>query len=146
MEDLFLEIQAAVADGMPQLSLVDEYCGQLETGEDTYPVTFPCVLIDIPEVSWKTFGAGVHQGSTDVSVRLCFDCYDDTHYGSGTENKTAERLRTLQTLHEILRELQPAGSDDVMERTTSRFFSLRGGIKVYETVYNCLLEDFEEGD
>ena len=34
------------------ITLIDEDCGQLEAlanGEDQYPVTFPCVLIGIPE-------------------------------------------------------------------------------------------------
>ena len=45
MEELFNLIQTAVADGMLELTLVDEDYGQLQTDEDTYPVTFPCVLI-----------------------------------------------------------------------------------------------------
>lgn len=36
---------------MPELSLVDEDYGQLNTAEDIYPVTFPAVLI--PEMTRK---------------------------------------------------------------------------------------------
>ena len=54
MEELFNLIQTAVADGMLELTLVDEDYGQLQTDEDTYPVTFPCVLISVDKVDWET--------------------------------------------------------------------------------------------
>ena len=40
MEELFNLIQTAVADGMLELTLVDEDYGQLQTDEDTYPVSY----------------------------------------------------------------------------------------------------------
>ena len=46
MEQLFYSIQQHIAANMPVLSTIDEDYGQLQTDEDTYPVTFPCVLIN----------------------------------------------------------------------------------------------------
>lgn len=40
MEELFIKILQLITEEMPELSLVDEDYGQLETEEDTYPVTF----------------------------------------------------------------------------------------------------------
>ncbi len=49
MESLLYQLINHIKDGMPSLSLVDEDYGQLEAIDkedmDTYPVTFPCVLI-----------------------------------------------------------------------------------------------------
>ena len=36
METLFLSIQKRIAEGLPELSLVDEDYGQLNTEEDTF--------------------------------------------------------------------------------------------------------------
>ena len=55
MESLLYQLINHIKEQMPSLSLVDEDYGQLEAidKEDmqTYPVTFPCVLIDMPEVT-----------------------------------------------------------------------------------------------
>ena len=45
MEQFLLLMLRHIAEQLPELSLIDEDTGQLETGEDTYPVTFPCVLV-----------------------------------------------------------------------------------------------------
>lgn len=147
MEQLFLEIQKLIAEGMPELLLVDEDYGQLTLGdEDIYPVVFPCVLIDIPQVNWSTLSDGYQQGNTNISIRLCIDCFDDTHYTSGTSPLIAERLAMLQKLHNLLQDFTPGNSDIGLERTMSRFYSLPGAIKVYENTYSFMIEDYEETD
>ena len=95
MEHLFNTIQTAIAEGMPDLTLVDEDYGQLQTEEDTYPVTFPCVLIGIDR---------------------------------------------FKRLHDIVRLLDPAGATP-LDRTSSRWFSLPGAIKVYESTYECIIDE-----
>jgi hypothetical protein len=141
MEYLFLDLQREIALGMPSLSLVDEDCGQLETGRDTYPVTFPCVLIDLPKTDWTTFAKGIRQGSVSAVIKLCIDCYHDTHYGSGTEDRIRERMQLLEKLHGIVEGITPQEGADPWERTVSRFYSMEGGIKIYETVYRGLIDE-----
>lgn len=145
MENLFLEIQRQIAEGMPQILLVDEDYGQLSPGEDdTYPVVFPCVLIDIPQINWRSMSDGYQQGDVNVTVRLCIDCFDDTHYTSGTAVKISERMAMLQELHNLLQDYSPEDSSFGLERTATRFYSLPGAIKVYENTYNYTIEDYEE--
>ena len=52
MDELLLKIMQHIDAAMPELSLVDEDYGQLETQEDTYPVTFPCVLVGNMTGEW----------------------------------------------------------------------------------------------
>lgn len=96
MEQLFNDLQQQIAKEMGStVSLIDEDYGQLEAlagGEDQYPVTFPCVLIGIPETLWENLKGNLQHGKTTVTVRLAFDCYDDTHYGSAQEQHVAERM------------------------------------------------------
>ncbi len=128
---------------MPGLSLVDEDYGQLEAGmeEDSYPVTFPCVLIGNLEADWSNVGMGVQKGQVSFSVRLAVDCYDDTHYGSGTESKVAERLQMANSLYTALQCFRPFGYMSPMIRTKSRFYAVSGGIKVYEYIFSFTVHD-----
>lgn len=140
METLFNLIQTAIAEGMPFLTLVDEDYGQLQTDEDTYPVTFPCVLINVEETRWETVADDYQRGTAQIVIRLCIDCYDDTHYTSGTADKVADRVRMFKDLHDIVRKLEPANALP-LERQSSRWFSLPGAIKVYESTYETIIDE-----
>lgn len=140
MEDLFNLIQTTVAEGMPSLTLVDEDYGQLQTAEDTYPVTFPCVLINIEDIKWETITEDYQRGAASIVIRLCLDCYDDTHYTSGTAGKVADRIAMFKQLHEIVRRLEPENAIP-LERQSSRWFSLPGAIKVYESTYETIIDE-----
>lgn len=139
MEQLFNDLQQQIAKEMGStLSLIDEDCGQLEAlagGEDRYPVTFPCVLIGIPETLWDNLASNLQHGKTTVTVRLAFDCYDDTHYGSTQEQHAAERMALSRRLNGCLHGWRFEGCATVLVRRASRQFSLPGGIKIYETEY-----------
>ena len=109
--------------------------------EDSYPVTFPCVLIGNLEADWSNVGMGVQKGQVSFSVRLAVDCYDDTHYGSGTESKVAERLQMANSLYTALQCFRPFGYMSPMIRTKSRFYAVSGGIKVYEYIFSFTVHD-----
>lgn len=140
MEHLFNTIQTAIAEGMPELTLVDEDYGQLQTEEDTYPVTFPCALISLPGIDWQTITDDYQRGTVTIVVKLCLDCHDDTHYTSGTSHKAAERITRFKQLHDIVRLLEPENTTPP-ERTSSRWYSIAGGFKVYESTYECIVEE-----
>lgn len=144
MESLLYQLISHVKEQMPFLSLVDEDYGQLEAIDkdnmDTYPVTFPCVLIDIPETEWSNLSGKSQKGKAKVNVRLVIDCYDDTHYGSGTEEKTLERAEMVKDLHKILQGYRP-DEDGELIREKSRFYTWSHGIKVYEMLYSVAATD-----
>ena len=70
MEEIFTSILNLISREMPELSLVDEDYGQLETAEDTYPVTFPCALIGNMEADWDEVGMGVQKGVVQHGLPL----------------------------------------------------------------------------
>jgi hypothetical protein len=45
MNNIITNTIRRMAENMQELSIVDEDYGQLETSDDTYPVTFPALLI-----------------------------------------------------------------------------------------------------
>lgn len=143
MEEIFIAIMERIAQRMPELSYIDEDCGQLEAGmeEDHYPVTFPCVLIGNTESDWNDIGYGVQKSESLITVRLCIDCYDDTHYTSGTYEKVRERQLMAKELYKALQEFQCTDDCSPLVRTKSRDYSLPGNVKVYETAYSFTLHD-----
>lgn len=141
MEQIFISILEFISREMPELSLVDEDYGQLETDEDTYPVTFPCAFVGNMEAEWNDIGMGAQKGVVTLTARLAIDCYDDTHIGSNTTEKVAERLRMANRLYAVLQDSTHSQDMGPMYRTKSRCYSLPGMIKVYEYVFQFELHD-----
>lgn len=147
METLFNQIQKLICDGLSWLNgNADEDYGQLDMlykddeDSDTYPLTFPLVLIDIPETNWTTLGGAfgrVQTGITNISVKLVLDCYHDTHYTSGTADKAEVRAGLVKELHDLLQSHMLTGTSSPLDRKISRSQTLVHGIKVYELVYEC---------
>jgi len=85
MEELYLKIAQRINQCVAGLSLVDEDYGQLIETSDGYPVTFPCVLINAMTVDWgAASNCGDQRGEAIVTIKLAFDCYEDTHLSAGT--------------------------------------------------------------
>lgn len=141
MEQIFLQILRRIADRLPQLSLVDEDYGQLETDADTYPVTFPCVLVGNVNTDWDDLGYGLQKGACTITVRLVVDCYDDTHLGSGSEHKITERLALAGDLYRALQGFVCDPNMGPLERIKSRDYTIAHNIKVYEQIYTFEYHD-----
>jgi hypothetical protein len=132
---------------MPDLQVVDEDYGQLEMldqeNNDTYPLTFPAVLIDASSVQWSSIRGVNQKGLASVRVRLVINCYDDTHWSSGTTHLIARREEKRRELHKLLQGYRIAEESPLM-RTNSRFYTANHGIKVYESTYTCTVSEMIE--
>lgn len=149
MESILEDLVRHVGDNMPELKVVDEDYGQLEfidqESRDTYPLTFPAVLIDAPDVSWSNIRGLSQKGLATVRARLVIDCYDDTHYTSGTTGRIADREKLRRKLHQLLQghRVEP---DSALIRMSSRFYTINHGIKVYEATYTLEVTELIEQD
>lgn len=145
MQQFLLLLLQHVAQQFPNLSLVTEDCGQLETQEDTYPVTFPCVLIGNSDTNWRDLDeiGDSQRGEATITVRLAIDCYDDVHIGSTQEASMAERLQMAHDIHKALQGIEFEECDNVwpLSRIKSRDYTLPGNIKVYESIYRFFIHD-----
>ena len=143
MEEVFINIIEQIAREMPELSLIDEDYGQLEMGanEDHYPVTFPCVLIGNADSDWHDLGYGAQNSDSRITVRLAIDCYDDTHYSSGTYDKAKERQQMANKLYKTLQCFECSENTSPLVREKSRDYALPGYIKVYEFAFSLSLHD-----
>jgi hypothetical protein len=143
MEEVFINIMEQIAREMPELSLIDEDYGQLEMGanEDHYPVTFPCVLIGNVDSDWHDLGYGAQNSDSRITVRLAIDCYDDTHYSSGTYDKAKERQQMANKLYKTLQCFECSENTSPLVREKSRDYTLPGYIKVYDFTFSFTLHD-----
>ena len=142
MDELLLSIMQHIDAAMPELSLVDEDYGQLETLEDTYPVTFPCVLVGNMAGDWKDLGySGAQEGTVTLTVRLAVDCYDDTHIGSTQEQMITARQEQARRLYRALQMKCFVRDMGPLSRVKSRDYALPHGIKVYEQIYQFEYHD-----
>lgn len=143
MEEVFINIMEQIAREMPELSLIDEDYGQLEMGanEDHYPVTFPCVLIGNVDSDWHDLGYGAQNSDSRITVRLAIDCYDDTHYSSGTYDKAKERQQMANKLYKTLQCFECSENASPLVREKSRDYALPGYIKAYEFTFSFTLHD-----
>lgn len=149
MEHLLYDIINRIGTNMPEIRTIDEDYGQLQMleqeGRDSYPLVFPAILIDAPETQWENIGGLSQKGVCTFSVKLCIDCYDDTHYRSNQIDMILIRDKTRRELHRLLQGHR-IGNGSALIRTSSRFYTASYGIKVYESTYaievtECLLPE-----
>ena len=143
MECLLEDLIRHIHNNMPELEVVDEDYGQLEMlqqeQQDTYPITFPAVLIDTPSVEWSNTGELSQQGVASIRVRLIIDCYDDTHSSSGTTYKIAEREKVRHKLHTLLQGF--SANNSILMRQSSRFYTATHNLKVYEETNTSMITE-----
>lgn len=147
MEKLLQDLINLFGAEMPELSTIDEDYGQLEMidqeGRDTYPLTYPAVLIDAPDTQWSNIAGLSQKGDATIRARLIIDCYDDTHYGSTTTDRIEERAALRRKVHKLLQGYR-VDEESTLIRTSSRFYTWNHGIKVYEQTYTCVVTELDE--
>lgn len=144
MEQDFIQIRDIIA-AITGIAHVDEDTGQLEAmlnGENTYPIPFPAATILFNDTEWMPIcGEDTQRGKGTFTVRLAFDCYDDTHSGAGQDSYMAERNAVRLAVHNAINGVRSSSSGSPYVRTHSRTYSLPGRIKVYEQEYSYKTEE-----
>ena len=147
MEKLLQDLIKLFGHQMPELSTIDEDYGQLEMidqqDRDTYPLTYPALLLDAPDTVWTNIHGLSQKGTATIRARLIIDCYDDTHFGSHTVCKIAGRAAMREKVHKLLQGYR-LEHDGALIRTSSRFYTWNHGIKVYEQVYTGVVTEMIE--
>ena len=147
MEKLLESLIELFGEEMPELRTVDEDYGQLEMinqqNRDTYPLLFPAVLIDAPDIIWSNIEGLSQKGTATIRAKLIIDCYDDTHYGSTTTDLIAERAALRRKVHKLLQGYRIEGVTQLI-RSGSRFYTWDHGIKVYEQTYTGVVTELLE--
>lgn len=140
MERLVSAIVERLQYECPWLSYIDEDYGQLEALDnenDTYPLTFPSALVSFESCTWDNRANLNQQGEATLTVKLCIDCYDDTHKNSGTIEKVREREMLLRAMTKALHGWRPSDDTTALTRQGNQYFTGNHGIKVYQVTFTC---------
>lgn len=151
MESLYLRIAERLRKLVPELDHIDEDTGQLYPVQYDdrygYPILFPCCLIDATTTDFKAEKfPDIQRGTATVTIKVAFQCDEDTHYESGRpfvqmEQRLAVNRKVVSALHGY------RFGDDVsdMRRTQARAYPLAGRVKVYESTFSVnVTEELEE--
>jgi hypothetical protein len=127
-----------------ELRWIDLEYGQLEIPEDSYPVQFPCALIDFPEMSFDNEGNLNQQAMVAIQVRIGIDLYEDFHIVDGQaaiDRETA--LQRLQIVNKVYTALHGYEEDyfTPLIRTSLGTERRDDGIKVFVIVFQCAAKD-----
>ena len=130
------------------LSCIDEEYGQVEmldSDTDTYPVTFPAVLVDCSGEQWEQLGVQHQKGLATVNVNIYIDCYHDTHAYSHTRHMVEDRMALVRAVTELLQGVTPIkGTTGVLTRTASITSTNAHGIKMYQVTFTTpVYESFD---
>lgn len=140
MEQLMNDLLRQIADKMGNLvQVVDEDYGQLDAlknGEETYAVTFPCVLVGVPETNWESLNADTQRGLLTISVRLAVNCGVQIPEGSSAAEQAAQRNGWVEELNDAVQGWQFDGCQSAARRTRSVQTAMPGNVKVYEQQYD----------
>lgn len=145
MESLYLRIAERLREIVPELEHIDEDTGQLYPVQYDdrygYPILFPCCLIDASTTDYKVEKfPDIQRGTVTITIKVAFQCDEDSHYSSIESNNTFEQMRHRLAINKkIVCALQGYcfGDDfSAMQRTQARAYPLAGRVKVYESTFN----------
>jgi hypothetical protein len=142
-EKLFLDVSQQLST-IDDLRWIDLEAGQLEIPEESYPVQFPCALIDFPQSDFLNEQHGNQQANMFIQVRIGIDLYEDLHMVDGNDapdkGTAIKRLQLITKLHQCLHKFETEYSTPLMRTgiTTER---RDDGIKVFGCMYACCAKD-----
>ena len=143
IEKLFLHLSEQLAT-VGEFSWIDLECGQLEIPTETYPITFPCALIDFPSAETQDETLGNQQALPSIQIRVGIDLYEDLHMAEGNaapDRATAiKRISLITKVHKVLQGYEEDFFTP-LSRTGIQTERRDDGIKVFALQYSCAAKD-----
>jgi hypothetical protein len=102
MDILYESLLTRLTNEVPELDWIDEDAGQLENPGESYPVQFPCVLINLQSIKWDSGLKGQQTGNAVISIRVAFKIEEDTHKGAPDIRIPLNRLKLVNKVHTAL--------------------------------------------
>ena len=143
------EILTAIMDRLaikePNLKYMDEDWGQLDYYQESPPVKFPCMLLELQQASWKNQSQKVQDGEILISIRVADLKLSNTSYRApaGQLAKAAAIWLILENIHKALHGWRPVAYPEfgALTRVSSRKVKRDDGIREFEVIYSTLCTD-----
>jgi hypothetical protein len=91
-------LQTAIADKL----WIDLESGQLDALDESYPVQFPAVFIDLADCQWSNMSEAHQVGDLTIGLRVALDIYADFHGDSPTLADAADQLKLINRIQAAL--------------------------------------------
>jgi hypothetical protein len=143
--NLFLLLQQRVQDNVPGISFIDQDLGQLNPNpDDTFPVTFPCLLIDLNYFTFKDLGENVQTAAGTIVFRLGFSTYSSSDQSAPEETKeTALQFYELEwALHKAFQGWDAGDYFGHLNRISVHTEKRSDALRVRELRYTVAFEDY----
>lgn len=143
IEKLYLDVSDRLSC-LSEIVWVELEAGQLEIPEESYPVQFPCVLIDFPDNQYENELEGNQQAILTIQLRLAIDLYEDLHMSDGRHTPDAgtavKRLSLISRVHRLLHGWDTPYTTHLM-RVGITAERRDDGLKVFSLLYACAAKD-----
>lgn len=144
IEKLYLDVSQRLGDLIEELRWIELEAGQLEIPEESYPVQFPCALIDFPTMECQDETLGNQQAIIMLQIRIGIDLYEDLQMIDG--NRTSDtgtavkRLSLITAVHAALQLFETEYSTP-LTRAGVTIERRDDGIKVFSLLYGTAAKD-----
>jgi hypothetical protein len=143
--NLFLLLQQRVQDNVPAITYIDQDLGQLNPdSEGTFPVTFPCLLIDFEDFNFNDLSENVQTASGTVLFKLGFSSYSSSAQSAPEESKEAA-LNFYDIEWDLHKTLQGWDAGDYyghLDRSNAKTEYRNDLLRVRELRYTLSFEDY----
>ncbi len=142
MDVLYEKLVKRYVQKIPEIKWIDWDSGQLEAFDTNYPVHFPCILIDLEQIEWKSVGNDLQVGNVTVNLRIAFKLWTDTN-NLTPDNVFAQSMNALKLINKIHKYTQGFegehfnGLDRILTVTEKR----SDGLKVVNMKYLTNMRD-----
>ncbi|MBS1585189.1 MAG: hypothetical protein JSS82_06535 [Bacteroidetes bacterium] len=143
--NLFLLLQQRILDQVPGIVYIDQDLGQLRPNpDDTFPVSFPCLLIDLDYFTFKDLSENVQTATGTIVFKLGFSTYSSSNQAASEETKEAAlAFYNLEwELHKALQGWDPGDSFGHLNRTTTTSQHRSDALRVRELRYTISFDDY----
>ena len=143
--NLFLLLQQRVQDNVPDITYIDQDLGQLNPDcEGTFPVTFPCLLIDFEDFSFRDLSENVQTAAGTILLKLGFSSYSSSGQSAPEESKeNALRYYDIEwSLHKTLQAWDPGDAYGHLDRQRTNTQTRNDLLRVREIRYSLAFEDY----
>jgi hypothetical protein len=143
--NLFLLLQQHVVDTVPDITYVDQDLGQLNPdSEGSFPVTFPCLLIDFEDFIFKDLGENVQTAVGTILLKLGFSTYSSSAQSAPEETREAALAYydIEWALHKALQGWDAGDYYGHLDRTSVTTQTRTDSLRVRELRYTVAFEDY----
>lgn len=135
MFNIYKLIATRLRNKLPQLGTIDADKGQLANPEQTYPLNYPAVLIDLDNIDWKNLGQKTQKGSGTIGITVAVQTTGQSHEDAPDLDRFIDEMEIVNEAFTVLNTY--LGLSRIRTHRQKRL----DAIQVYTHIFKIALED-----